>query len=201
MTFLDRSDLIGAHPQSLRYYLTLVGGTIRTALDVGMLVAGTGLVALGVSVILDGLEIVDVGLGLGLGPSLGAGLVIAVCGGFGLGVASEGRYGSDRRLDGFPSLEIALGRLVGVVLVSALLAWAAGRLAPLVVDLPYPFEVAVEVVDTVASSGFVAALVGVSLAWFVRLGLDRLGWGASLEIPALYVTWLLLAILSFDVPT
>lgn len=200
MTFLERSDLIGAHPQPVRYYLTLVVGTIRTALDVGMLVVGTGLVALGVAVILDGLAIVDVGLGLGLGPSLGAGLVIAVCGGFGLGVASEGRYGSDRRLDGFPSLEIALGRIVGILLVAAALGWAAGRLAELVADLPYPFDVAVEVVDTVASTGLVVAFLGVALAWFVRLGLDRLGWGASLEIPTLYLTWLLLAILSFEIP-
>lgn len=200
MTSLDRSHLIGAHPQSVRYYLTLVVGTIRTALDVGMLVAGTGLVALGVVVILDGLEIVDAGLGLGLGPSLGAGLVIAVCGGFGLGVASEGHYGQDRRLVGFPPVEVAIGRAVGILIMAMALGWVAGRVADLVADLPYPFEVAVEVVATVASTGFVVALLGVALALFVRLGLERLGWGASLEIPALYATWLLLAILSFDIP-
>lgn len=200
MTFLDRSDLIGAHPQPFRYYFTLLLGTFRTGLDLAMLVVGTGLVGLAVAVLLDGFEVVDLGLDMGVGATLGAALVIGVCGGFGLGIASEGRYGMARSLDGFPSLEVALGRLIAIVIMAFALLWTAGRLESLVVDLPYPFEVAVEVVRSVGAAGFAAAVLGVPAAWGVRRGLDRLGWGAGLAIPTLYVIWLLAALVVFDRP-
>jgi len=200
MTSLERHELIGAHPQPVRYYLVLAAGTFRTALDVAMLVAGTALVGLAAALLLSGLEIVDGNVGLGLGAALGSSLVIGLCGGFALGVASEGRYGSDRRLDRFPSIEVAIGRAVAIALMSIVLGWAAGRLGPMVADLPSPFAVAVEVVRTVAVTGFIAAIVGVTLAWGVRRGLDRLGWGLSLEIPTLYLTWLVLAIATFHIP-
>jgi hypothetical protein len=200
MTFLDRSDLIGTHPQPFRYYFTLVLATFRTAMDVAMLVVGTGLVGLAIAVLLDGFEVVDLDLGTGIGGTLGAGLVIGVCGGFALGVASEGRYGMARSIEGFPSLEVAIGRLVGIVIMAFALLFAADRLTPLVTDLPYAFTVGVEVVRSVGSSGFVAAFLGVPASWGVRRGLDRLGWGASLAIPTLFVIWLIAALVVFDAP-
>jgi hypothetical protein len=200
MTFLDRSDLIGTHPQPFRYYFTLVLATFRTAMDVAMLVVGTGLVGLAIAVLLDGFEVVDLDLGTGIGGTLGAGLVIGVCGGFALGVASEGRYGMARSIEGFPSLEVAIGRLVGIVIMAFALLFAADRLTPLVTDLPYAFTVGVEVVRSVGSSGFVAAFLGVPASWGVRRGLDRLGWGASLAIPTLFVIWLIAALVVFDTP-
>ena len=200
MTFLDRSDLLGSHPQPFRYYFTLVVGTFRSGLDVAMLVVGTGLVGLAITVFLAGFDVVDLDTGAGIGGTLGAALVIGVCGGFALGVASEGRYGMARSLDGFPSLEVALGRFVAIVLMAFALLFAAGRLEPLIEDLPYPFAVAVEVVRSVGASGFAAALLGVPAAWAVRRGLDRLGWGASLVIPTLYVVWLIAALIVFEVP-
>lgn len=200
MTSLERS--IGHHPQPLRYYLTLALGTFRTALDVAMMVLGTGLVGLALAVLLDGFEVVDLDLGTGIGGTLGAALVIGVCGGFALGVASEGRYGMSRSVDGFPTLELALGRAVGVVLMAFLLLFAAGRLDQLLVDLelPYAFSVAVEVIRSVGASGFVAAVLGVGGSWGVRRGLDRLGWGAALVIPTIYLVWMVAAIVVFDVP-
>ena len=200
MTFLDRSDLIGTHPQPFRYYFTLVVGTFRTGLDVAMLVVGTGLVGLAITVFLAGFDIVDLDTGAGIGGTLGGALVIGVCGGFALGVASEGRYGMARSLEGFPSLEVAIGRLIAIVLMAFALLYAAGRLESLVVDLPYPFAVAVEVVRSVGATGFVAALLGVPASWALRRGLDRLGWGAGLVIPTLYVVWLIAALVVFEVP-
>jgi hypothetical protein len=200
MTFLDRSDLVGHHPQPLRYYLTLGLGTLRTAVDLAMLVLGTGLMGLAVAVLLDGFDVIDAGLGLGIGATLGSALVLGVCGGFALGIASEGRYGMSRSLDGFPSLEVVLGRLIGIVVMAIFLLWAAGRLEPLIVDLPYPLVVGVAVMRSVGASGFVAGLVGAPAAWGVRRGLDRLDWGTRLEMPTLYVIWLIAAIVVFDLP-
>jgi hypothetical protein len=200
MTLSQGSQLIGRHPQPVRYYLTLALGTFRTGLDVAMLVVGSGLVGLAVAVILDGFDVVDLGLDTGIGATLGAGLVIGVCGAFALGVASEGRYGSSRRLDGFPSLEVAIGRLLAIVLMALVLLWAAGRLEALTTELPYAFNVSAAVVRSVGMAGFVAAVLGVGSAWSVRRGLDRLGWGAALEIPALYVVWLVAAIIGFELP-
>lgn len=200
MTFLDRSDLLGTHPQPFRYYFTLALGTFRTGLDVAMLVVGTGLGGLAITVLLAGFEVVDLETGAGIGGTLGAALVIGVCGGFALGVASEGRYGMARSLEGFPSIEVALGRLVFILLMAFALLSAAGRLEPVVADLPYPFTVAVEVVRSVGATGFAAAFLGVPAAWAVRRGLDRLGWGAGLAIPTLYVVWLIAAVVAFEVP-
>ncbi|MEX1043785.1 MAG: hypothetical protein WD532_08785 [Acidimicrobiia bacterium] len=199
MTFLDKSDL-GAHPQPARYYFTLALGTFRTGLDVAMLVVGTGLVGLAGAVLLDGFEVIDLELGTGIGGTLGAALVIGVCGGFALGVASEGRYGMARSLEGFPSLEVALGRLVAIVIMAFGLLFVAGRLGPVVAELPYAFTVAVEVVRSVGSTGFIAAFVGVPASWAVRRGLDRLGWGTALVIPTLYLIWVVAALVSFDAP-
>ncbi|HSJ27054.1 MAG TPA: hypothetical protein VLB67_02520 [Acidimicrobiia bacterium] len=200
MTFLDRSDLLGSHPQPPRYYLTLLLGTLRSGLDVAMLVLGTGLCGLAIAVLLDGFDLVDLDLGTGIGGTLGAALVIGVCGGFALGVASEGRYGMAGSVDGFPVLEVAIGRVVGIVLVSVGLLVAAGRLAPLVSDLPYAFGVAVEVIRSAGAAGFIGGLVGVPASWGVRRGLERLGWGGGAVVPTIYVVWVLAALIVFDVP-
>lgn len=198
MTSADR--YFGTHPQPARYYLTLALGTFRTGLDVSMLVLGTGLVGLALTVLLAGFGIVDLDLGTGIGGTLGAALVIGVCGAFALGVASEGRYGMARSTDGFPSMEVAIGRIVAIVLMAIVLLVVAGRLDGVVADLPYPFEVGLEVIQAVAVSGFVGALVGVPASWGVRRGLDRLGWGMTLSIPTIYLVWLIAAIIAFDPP-
>ena len=201
MTFLDRSDLIGPHPQPFRYYFTLVIGAFRTGLDVAMLVVGTGLVGLAISVLLDGFEVFDLNLGTSIGGTLGSALVIGVCGGFALGVASEGRYGMARSLEGFPTLEVAIGRVIAIVVMAFGLLYAATRLEALVAELPYAFAVGVEVIRSVGASGFVAAFLGVPAVWGFRRGLDRLGWGAALTVPMLYLIWLIAALVVFDIPT
>lgn len=197
---IERTELFGPHPQPARYYLTLALGTFRTGLDLAMLVLGTGLVGLALTVLLAGFEIIDLDLGTGIGGTLGAALVIGVCGGFALGVASEGRYGMARSTDEFPLLEVAIGRIVAIVLMSVLLLVVAGRLESLVADLPYAFGVGLEVIRAVGRAGFIGGLIGVPAAWGVRRGLARLGWGTTLSIPTIYLVWLLAAIIIFNPP-
>lgn len=198
MTSLDR--YFGTHPQPIRYYLTLALATFRTGLDVAMLVLGTGLVGLALAVLLAGFEVVDLDLGTGIGGTLGSALVIGVTGAFALGVASEGRYGMVRSTDGFPPGEVAIGRIVAIVLMAFVLLFAADRLAPVTMELPYAFSVGLEVIRAVGATGFVAAVLGVPASWGVRRGLDRLGWGTTLAIPTIYLVWLVAAIIAFDPP-
>ena len=200
MRAFDLSTALGRHPQSFRYYYALVVGTFRTALDVGMLVVGSGLVGLAIAVLLDGFDLVSVGLDLSTAGMLGTALVIAVVGAFALGVASEGGYGAARRTEGFPSLEVAIGRLVFILVIALLLLSAASRIDPLVLDLTYPIRVANEVIRGVGSSGIFTAFVGVPFAWVLRQGLDRLDWGVQLEIPALYAIWAVAALVTFELP-
>lgn len=200
MRAFDLSTALGRHPQSFRYYYALVVGTFRTALDVGMLVTGTGFVGLAVAVLLDGFGFVAIGLGLSTAGMLGTALVIAVVGAFALGIASEGRYGAARNTEGFPSLEVAIGRLVFVLVIALILLSAANRLDPLVLDLTYPIRVANEVLRATGSAGIFAAFAGVPFAWVLRQGLDRLDWGVQLEIPALYAIWAVAALVTFELP-
>ncbi len=197
---IDSVAAVGSHPQPFRYYLGLALGTFRTALDVGMLVVGSGLIGLAVAVLADGFGFVAIGLELSTGAMLGTSLVIAVVGAFALGIASEGGYGSLRATARYSLLEVAIGRLVFIVVVSLLLLTAASRLEPIVLELTYPMRVAQEVVRAGGSAGFFAAFVGVPAAWGLRAGLARLDWGFEFDIPVLYVIWVAAALVAFDVP-
>ncbi len=200
MRAFDLSTALGRHPQSFRYYYALAVETFRTALDVGMLVTGTGLVGLALAVLLDGFGFAEVGLGLSTAGMLGTALVIAVVGAFALGIASEGRYGASRNTEGFPSLEVAIGRLVFILVIALVLLSAASRLEPVVLDLTYPIRVANEVLRATGSAGIFVAFAGVPFAWVLRQGLDRLDWGVQLEIPALYAIWAVAALVTFELP-
>lgn len=197
---IDSKEMLGAHPQPFRYYLGLMLGTFRTALDVGMLVVGTGLVGLAVAVLADGFGFLAIGFELSTGAMLGTALVIAVLGAFALGIASEGGYGSARATARYPSLEVAIGRLVFMVGVAVLLLTAASQVEPLVLDLNVAFGVAQEVIRACGAAGLFTALVGVPVAWGLRMGLARLDWGFSLDVPVLYVIWLVAALVTFDAP-
>lgn len=197
---MDLSATVGRHPQPFRYYFALALGTFRTALDVGMLVTGTGLVGLAIAVLLDGFDIVAIGLDLSTGAMLGTVLVIAVVGAFALGIASEGGYGSTRNTERFPSLEVAIGRVIFTLVVALFLLTAASRLEPLVLDLTYPLQVGREVIRSAGAAGIFVAFVGVPVTWALRTGLARLDWGAEFDVPILYVIWVVAALVVFDMP-
>ena len=197
---MNVTEHIGTHPQSAGYYVRLLVSTFRTMLAMGMLVAGSGLVGLAAAVFLDGFDLVEVGLGLSIGEVLGTFLVIAVVGAFAFGVATEGRYGAARVTRRYPSLEVALGRILGGILVAFVVGWVATRIEPLVVDQNLPIRAAHEMVRAVGSSGYLATLIGVPLVWGLRRGLDRAGFDAEIELPVLYVLWAVLAFVAFTMP-
>lgn len=197
---MDAVRTIGTHPQPVRYYLRLAVGTFRTMLDLGMLVLGSGLVGLAVAVLGDGLGLVSVGLDLSTGAMLGAAVVIGVVGAFALGIASEGGYGANASVRAYPSLEVAIGRLIGTLIVASILVWVAVQIGSVTSELSYPFVVAEELIRATGAAGFGMALIGVPLMWGLRRGLDRLEWGLVLELPAAYVMWMLATLVVFTMP-
>lgn len=197
---MNITEHIGTHPQSLRYYLLLIGSTFRTMLSMGMLVVGTGLMGLAFAVVLDGFGVVDVGLGLSIGEVLAAFIVIGVTAAFAFGVATEGRYGTAALMVRYPSLEVVAGRIFGGVLVVLALGWVAGQVESIVADQALPFRVGQEVIRATGSSGLLAVIVGVPLVWALRQGAKRAGFDAELELPGIYVLWVVFALIAFSMP-
>lgn len=159
-------------------------------LDVGLVVVGSALLGLAIAVLLDGFELVSIGLDLSTGAMLGSSLVIGILGGFALGVASEGPLGRNRRLVGYNETHVLLARMLASVVVGLLLLVVRNLTQEYLVELPVPFQVAGEVVEAAAQSGMtVVPLVAVPLAWWTRTG----GFGAAMaadgDIPLMYFIW------------
>lgn len=177
-------------PSTTRHYLSLVAGAGGTMLDVALVVLGSVLLGLAVAVLLDGFELVSIGLELSTGAMLGSTLVIGILGGFSLGVAAEGPLGRGRRLRSHAELEVAVARAVTTVLVGAVLLLLGGYLSNLALDLPVPFEIALDGLRAVAVAGMtVVPLVGVPLAWWARSGGLGSAFAADGDIPLLYFVW------------
>lgn len=188
------------HPQPPVYYVRLTAGGFRTMLDVALLVVGSGLVGLAAAVLLDGLEVAGNGLGLSTAAALGSALVLGVVGAFAFGVASEGGYGIDRYAVGFPRAEIAIARAVTGVVIAVALQWGAGLLEEVAADQNVALRAGVAMVAAAGVAGIWVSLVGAPIAWALRRGLDRLGWGIALELPVLFASWAMLAIALFEMP-
>lgn len=191
---------IGTHPQSIRYYLMLIVSTFRTMLAIGMLVLGSGLVGLATAVLLDGFDLVDVGLGLSIGEVLGSFIVIGVVGAFAFGIATEGRYGAAATSRTYPTIEVGIGRLIAGLVVAWLISWGARQVAPIVIDQNLPIRAAGEMVRATGAAGVLAAILGPVFVWVVKRGLERVGFDFEIELPLLYIVWGLLALATFSMP-
>jgi hypothetical protein len=197
---LEAVQVIGAHPQPFGYYLRLVAGTFRTMLDVGMLALGTGMVGLAVAIILDAFDLAAIGMQLSTTSLLGSSLVIGVIGAFALGIASEGGYGAPESVRRYPVLEVALGRVMGAVVVGIILLVAASRLETLVADFSLPLRAAHQMLGAVGRAGaLVVPLLGVPFAFAIRRGLAN-GWGEELELPLLYLVWTVATLVLYTMP-
>lgn len=193
--------MFGTHPQPLRYYARLAAGSFRTTLDIGMLVIGSGIIGLAAALLLDFLDFVDLNLELSTGGFLASLLVIAVLGAFALGVASEGRYGATEVVAGYPHGEVMIGRAIGAGTMGALFLIGSVLLEPLVADLPVTFAAAVEVLRAAGISGVtVVPVVAIPVAWWLRHGLERIGFGEQLELPAIYAIWVVATLVLFRMP-
>lgn len=164
---------------------------VGTTFDVGLLVVGTALVALAIVVVLDGFDVLDIGLTQSTGEMLGSGLVIAVFGAFALGVAVEGPIRALRRRRG-TEVEILLVRVLSLLLVGGLLVLVGRFIQRYIEDLPHTFELAVDLLIATGIAGFTATLaLGVVTLWGLRrLYADR-PWMDLIELPVLYSIWVI----------
>ena len=163
-----------------------------TTFDVGLLVVGSALVALAAVVLLDGFEFFDVGLTNSIGETLGSGLVIVVFGAFALGVAVEGPIRASAARAARSDVEVVVVRVLSLLMVGGVLLLIGRIASPFLDDLPHTLGLAVDVLIAAGAAGLtVTAILGAATLWGVRrLYADR-PWLDQIELPVLYVLWVI----------
>ena len=135
--------------------------------DMYLTVLGTAIVALSIVVLLDGFDIVQLGLTNTTGGMLATGLVIAVVGLFMLGIAAEGPLRA-QSLDS-PEINLVIARGVALLLVCIGGFWAASALVAVANTLEGPFEYIVSITRAVAIAGvFVVTPFAIPATWALR---------------------------------
>lgn len=171
-------------------YAILAYGSLGTMFDVGLMVMGSLLVGLAVSVVLAGFDLVNVIQDLSTGAMLASSLVLAVIGLFCLGVAAEGPLGRGRRLIGFKLWEIGLGRIIAVFVVGMVFLIVHGLVGGAVEGLPVPVTTGVAGLRAVGVAGMtVMPLLGVPVALAARWYPDGPAWLRSTDVPIMFVVW------------
>lgn len=174
----------------LKRYAILAYGAFGTMFDVGLMVVGSLLVGLSVSVLLAGFGIVNVIQELSTGAMLASALVLAVIGLFCLGVASEGPLGRGRRLVGFKLWEVGIGRIIAVLVVGLLALFAYSLIDGLLDGLPAPLVKGAEGVRSAGIAGLtVMPLIGVPLSVLARWYPNGPSWLESADVPIMFVVW------------
>jgi hypothetical protein len=184
-------DTATVHMSPARRRLRLFLRVLGTTYDVGLMVTGSALVAFAVVILLDGFDVVNLGLTTSTGSMLGSSLVIAVFGAFGIGVAVEGPVRELRELSA-DEIELAVARAIALV-ISGLVLLIVGRVGlSYVADLPGVFETSLQVIVAAGIAGFTWTLiVGLVALWGVRrMFADRV-WLDQIELPLLYLVWAL----------
>jgi hypothetical protein len=127
--------------------------------------------------------------------------VIGVVGAFALGIASEGGYGAAESVARYPTLEVAIGRLLGGLVVGLILLFVASRTETFATDLSLPLRAGHEMVRAVGSAGALAVpFVGVPVAYLLRRSVERAGIGGQLDLPVLYLVWSVATLIMYDMP-
>jgi len=174
----------------VKRYAILGYGAFGTMLDIGLMVVGSLLVGLAVSVLLAGFDLVDVIQDLSTGAMLGSALVLAVIGLFCLGLAAEGPLGRGRDLVGFKLWEIGLGRVIAVLIVGWALLMVYGIIGDAVDGLPLPVTTGADGIRAAGVAGLtVMPLLGVPLALVARWYPDGPEWLPSTDVPIMFVVW------------
>ena len=187
-----------AEPEARRLF-RLFRRITGTTLDVGLLVVGTALVSLAIVVLLDGFEILEVGLTKSTGEMLGSGLVIAVFGAFALGVAVEGPIRALRTRTG-TEIEMLLIRAGSLLLVGGILLFIGRFIEKYVDDLPSTFAIANDVLVATGVAGLTATLVlGAIALWGLRRLYADKPWLDLIELPVLYSLWVIGTVIVFNV--
>lgn len=181
----------------VKRYGVLAYGAFGTMADVGLMVLGSLLVGLAVAVLLGGFELADVTVDeLSTGEMLISSIVLAVIGLFCLGVASEGPLGRGRRLIGFETWEVGIGRVIAVFVVGLLTLLLFNVVAGLLEDVPAPLFKGTEGIRAVGVAGLtVMPLLGVPLGIAVRFVPEQFSWAYQAEIPIMFVVWVVSAMI------
>ncbi len=170
-----------------------------TTLDVGLLVVGTALVALAIVVLLDGFEVLDIGLTRSTGEMLGSGLVIAVFGAFALGVAVEGPIRALRTRTG-SEIEMLLVRAGSLLVVGGVLFIIGKFIEKYVEELPSTFGIANDVLVATGVAGLtVTLLLGATALWGLRRYYADRPWLDLIELPVLYTLWVIGTLIVFSI--
>jgi hypothetical protein len=173
-----------------RRYAILAYGSFGTMLDVALMVLGSLLVGLAVSVVLAGFDLVNVIQDLSTGAMLASTLVLMVIGLFCIGVAAEGPLGRGRQLVGFKLWEVGVGRIIAVFVVGLLLLLVHGLLDGPVQGLPVPITTGVEGIRAVGVAGMtVMPLIGVPASLVGRMVPDPPSWVRAADLPIMFVVW------------
>ena len=177
----------------LRRWLSLTVRSALTVFDVGFLVAGTGLIGVGLGLVLNGFGVVDLVVDNDLGQALAVGLVITMIGGFMVGIAVEGPIGnpgSAMKAKPWEALLAAVPALVAFIWVVGLLERLADRLL-----VPYSelFLFVSSHLNAVQQTGItVGLLVGIPAMWATRQFLaPRLMFFDGAAPGALYLVWMI----------
>ncbi len=174
----------------VKRYAVLAYGAFGTMADVGLMVAGTVLVGLAVSVLLAGFDFVATDIELGTGAMMVSALVLGVTGAFFLGLASEGPLGRGRRLVGFETWEVGIGRTVAVFAVGLAAYLLYGFLVGVLDGLPEPLLKGNQVLRSVGVAGMVAMpLIGVPLTMAMRFAPWDRPWLKQVDMPIMFVVW------------
>lgn len=182
---------------TLRRYGVLAYGSFGTMFDVGLMVLGSLLIGLALSVLLVGLDVVTRELDLSTGAMLISSMVLAVVGLFCLGIASEGPLGRGRRLVGFKLWEVGLGRAVAVFLTGLVVIFAYRLVAGLLEEVPDPIVTGAEGLRTVGVTAMtVMPLLGVPLSIVARWLSTEQRWARLAEIPLMFVVWVVAVMIS-----
>ncbi|MGH8914022.1 MAG: hypothetical protein ACRDZM_05830 [Acidimicrobiia bacterium] len=176
--------------EMLKRYAILAYGALGTMFDVGLMVMGSLLVGLSISVLLAGFGLVNVTQELSTGAMLASAMVLAVIGLFCLGVASEGPLGRGRRLVGFKLWEVGIGRAIAVLLVGLLALFAYGLVDGLLEGLPAPVVKGAEGVRAAGIAGLtVMPLIGVPLSLLALWYPNGPTWLERADVPIMFVVW------------
>jgi len=179
-----------------RYYLRLITNSFATMLDLGLYTLGAALGGLGIALVLAGFGLVDRETDLSTGTGLVTAMVLGVAGAFLMGIASEGPARRNNRAFVHNELERAVTRALSSVVVGIGLIYAAGVLRPLVEDFPAPLAKGVELMRLAGVGGlWPVPLIGVPLAWILRHPTLLGDEGIEVELPAMFVVWLMALIL------
>jgi hypothetical protein len=182
---------------AMKHYAVLAYGAVGSIAAIGLMVVGVLLVGLAIPVLLAGLGLVEIGVDLTTGPLIVSGLVLGVAGGFFLGVASESPLGRGRRLHGFRIWEVGVGRAIAALGVGFGLFFAYRLVLSTLTELPEPLMKGVETLRAAGVSGMVAMpLIGVPLSLLVLAAPTSREWLKRLDIPAMFLTWLIAALIS-----